>query len=158
MFSTAALFQLLQKQQNCLHSSAHLVYFPFQLLSSTAKKENAWKLGFSCLPCITDPLLLDVKIHVVLVHPYILGLTVLVNVSQPGKEPPAALAQLDPCGGGLWSVAFRACKIRHKVDRLLHGGGRWQGSNALFGFHKGKSPPRGPGEGSWYSPDTNEPW
>lgn len=51
-----------------------------------------------------------------------------------------------------------ACKIRHKADRLLHGVGRWKGSNALFGFHKGKFPPCGPGEGSWYSPDANEPW
>lgn len=106
MFSTAFLFQLLQKQLNCLHSSAHLVYFPLQLLSSTVKKEKAWKLNFSCLLCITDPLLLGLKMHEVLVQLYILELTVLVDVSQPGKEPPAAVAELDPRGGGLWSVAL----------------------------------------------------
>lgn len=50
--------------------------------------------------------LIDVKIREVLVQPCILELTVLVAVSQPGVEPPAALAQLDPCGGGLWSVAL----------------------------------------------------
>lgn len=101
MFSTAFLFQLLQKRLNCIHSSTHRVYFPLQLLSSTSKKETAWKLSFSCLLYITDLLLLDVKIHEVLVQPYILELTVPVDVSQPGKEPPAALAQLDLCGGGL---------------------------------------------------------
>lgn len=101
MFSTAFLLQLLQKQLNCLNSSSHLVYFPLQLLSSTSKKDTAWKLGFSCLLCITDPFLLDVKMHEVLVQPYILELTVPVDVSHPGKKPPAALAQLDPCGGGL---------------------------------------------------------
>lgn len=69
-------------------------FFPLQLPSSTAKKENGWKLGFSCLLCITDPLL-DVKICVVLIQPYILELTVLVDVSQPGRELPAALAQLE---------------------------------------------------------------
>lgn len=77
VFSTAALFQHLQKQQNCLRSS--WFFFPLQLLSSTAKKEKAWKLNFSCLLHITDPLLLDVKIHALLVHPYILQLTMLVN-------------------------------------------------------------------------------
>ncbi|XP_030920371.1 nuclear transcription factor Y subunit beta isoform X1 [Geospiza fortis] len=65
------------------------------LLSSTAKKEKVWKLDFSCLLCVTDPLLLDVKMHEVLVQPYILELTVLVDISQPGKESPAALAELD---------------------------------------------------------------
>lgn len=105
MFSTAVLFQLLQKQLNCLYSSNHVVCFPLVLLSSIAKKENAWKLGFSCSHCITDPLL-DVKICEVLVQPYILEPTMLVDVSQPGEEPLAALAQLDPCGGGLWSVAL----------------------------------------------------
>lgn len=106
MFSSAFLFQLLQKQLNCLHFSAHLFYFLPQLLSSTAKKEKVWKLNFSCLLCITDPLLLGVKMHEVLVQPYILELTVLVDISQPGKESPAALVELDPREGGLWSVSL----------------------------------------------------
>lgn len=36
--------------------------------------------------------------------------------------------------------------------------GRWKGGSALFGFHKGKFPTPGSGEGSWYSPAANEPW
>lgn len=88
MSSTAFFFRFLQKQLNCLHSSTHLVFL-LQLVSSTAKKETARKLSLSCLLCITD-LLLDVKIHEVLVQPCLLELTVPADVSQFGKEPPAA--------------------------------------------------------------------
>lgn len=81
---------LVQSVQLCcpLPASAKATKLPPFLCSSqfflpptslTAKKEKAWRLSFSCLLCTTDPLLLDVKIYALLVHPYKLQLTMLVN-------------------------------------------------------------------------------
>lgn len=61
----------------------------------------------------------------------------LVN-SQPSKEPPHTLAQLDPCGGDLWLVTSGLVRCAIKLIILVRGGGRWKGEKALFGFHKGK--------------------
>lgn len=48
----------------------------------------------------------------------------LVDISQPGKEPPAALAELDPREGGLWSVALGL--VREDI-KLLDCYVEWEG-------------------------------
>ena len=44
-------------------------FFSLQLLSFSAEKQKAWKLSFSRLLPVTDPLLLDVKMYPLLAHP-----------------------------------------------------------------------------------------
>lgn len=53
---------------------------------------------------------------------------------------------------------IRARKMRHKVDNT----GTWRGEDGRvkrpgLDFIRERFPPRGPGEGAWYSLDANEP-